>query len=95
MTNMNAALERQADEFDVLHVGRGEELASEMRVRHAKEFIDALINGATPEQLKLAVESLMMGLTELGFGFAEDISGADAVEAISALYDDVASRILR
>ena len=90
-------MKRQAGEWGSLHdgSGRSEELPSQMQARHAEDYMDELIDGATPEQLKLAVQSLMKGLADLGFGADEDINGADAVDAISALYADVANRVLR
>lgn len=53
------------------------------------------IDQATTEQLRLAVRSLMLGLAGLGFGTDEPVNGADAVEAIAELFDDVAGRVLQ
>lgn len=41
-----------------------------------------------------AFDALLKGLEDLGFGSDEPINGADAVDAIAELYDDVTGRIL-
>lgn len=46
------------------------------------------------EPRKLALLALLKGLQELGFGTEDEINGADAVDAIAGLYDDVVERIL-
>lgn len=52
------------------------------------------IKNANEEQLRLAVSALLLGMQEQGFGSDEAIDGADCVDAMNALYEDVSVRIL-
>ena len=56
--------------------------------------INNLIKNASPEQTRLALQSLLHGLVELGFDADDPINGGDAVEAIAALFEDVTKRVL-
>lgn len=60
-----------------------------------EESVDAIIERATLEQQKLALQSLLNGLADLGFGTDQEIDGADAVEAMGELFDDVLHRVLK
>lgn len=46
------------------------------------------------EKVRQALDALLQGLQDLGFGTDEEINGGDAVDAIGELYQDVTERIL-
>lgn len=45
-------------------------------------------------QAELALNALLAGLEDLGFGTDKEINGAEAVDAIAELYEDVTQRLL-
>jgi hypothetical protein len=58
------------------------------------ETVDLKVASKQASQEKLALNSLLNGLRDLGFGTDNDINGGDAVAEISNLYRDVTERVL-
>ena len=58
------------------------------------ETVDLKSAAAQAGQEKLALDSLLNGMRDLGFGTDDDINGGDAVAAMSSLFHDVLTRVL-
>lgn len=56
--------------------------------------LNHLIESASAAQQKLALQSLLLGLSDLGFGGSKVINDVDAVAAISLVFTDVVTRVL-
>jgi hypothetical protein len=58
-----------------------------------KRFSVKAVQEGAPTEV-YALNALLAGLEDLGFGTDNDINGADAVDAIGQLYADVTQRIM-
>lgn len=58
------------------------------------EQLDALVERANDEQVRLALKKFLHAMSELGFGTDDDISGAEAVGAIGDVFAEVTEGVL-
>ncbi|AVA38024.1 MULTISPECIES: hypothetical protein [Cupriavidus] len=69
--------------------------ADENKGGFTSEQMNALIEGASEHQVRLALQKVLHVMAKLGFGTDEEISGADAVDAIGEVFAEVTEEVLQ